>query len=195
MKSIRLAAGLPRIAKQFRRAESGLSTVEFALVVPILLLVLAGVVDLGGALKTKFDLNSAVTAGANYALVNAANIKSSTSSQLAGQIAAIAKGSLSGGSGEVHVTINNGAAVTFVAGETTSGGDASNADKCYCPARSGSNISFGTSVTCGTACASGGGTAGKFVTIRASKPYNPLFGGLGIVQDGNISVQAVVQPQ
>ena len=49
-------------------------------------------------------------------------------------------------------------------------------------------------MACGSIC-SGGGIAGKFVTITASKPYTPLFGGFGIVSNGNITIKAVVQPQ
>ncbi|WP_244420685.1 hypothetical protein [Mesorhizobium japonicum] len=55
-------------------------------------------------------------------------------------------------------------------------------------------MAWSTPMACGSIC-SGGGIAGKFVTITASKPYTPLFGGFGIVSNGNITVKAVVQPQ
>ena len=59
-----------------RATARGVAAVEFALVTPIFCLLLAGIVDLGGALYTKFKLDSAVTAGANFAQVNAGNVSS-----------------------------------------------------------------------------------------------------------------------
>jgi len=33
------------------------------------------------------------------------------------------------------------------------------------------------------------------VTISASRPFSPLFGGFGVVSSGNITVSAMAQPQ
>lgn len=172
----------------------GASAVEFALIVPLLLLILAGVVDLGSALKAKFDLNAAVSAAANYALLNASSVNSTDGAALADKLADIAKGSLSGGYGDIDIGINGGTSVVFASGQMTKGGSASNADKCYCPTGSGAAMSYGSAVACGSVCSSGG-TAGKFITIRAAKPHSPLFGGFGIVDDGEIAIHTVVRPQ
>ncbi|WP_425280326.1 TadE/TadG family type IV pilus assembly protein [Mesorhizobium japonicum] len=43
-----------------RRQKAGVSAVEFALISPVLLVILAGTVDIGGSLKAKFELSSAV---------------------------------------------------------------------------------------------------------------------------------------
>jgi Flp pilus assembly pilin Flp len=183
-----------RSATNFLRDRRGVSTVEFAFIMPVLLLVLAGVVDLGGALKAKFDLNSSVSAASNFALINSESVSAEAGADLAAKIAAIAKGGLSGDIGSVEVVVNSGPKVVVTDGGTQTLSGGGDADACYCPTRSGSTITFGGSEECGTACPSGG-TAGKFVVIRATKPHSPLFGGFGVVEAGNVTVQAVVQPK
>ncbi|UDL91347.1 pilus assembly protein [Mesorhizobium sp. PAMC28654] len=195
---LRLTGALRRssFARFLWHETTGVSAVEFALVSPILLLILAGTVDIGGSLKAKFELSTAVSAGSNYALLNGANVSSAGGSALANNIVAVTASGLSGNGGNVQVVINNGASTSLNASTsvTTQSGTASNADLCYCPTSSGGALTWGSSVTCGSIC-SGGGMAGKFVTISASKPYSPLFGGLDVVQGGNITVQSVIQPQ
>lgn len=188
MKSImqRLAA--------FLRAKDGVSTVEFAIIVPVLLFIVAGIVDLGGALKAKFDLNSSISAASNFALLNAADVSTAKGSDLANKIATIAKGGL-GNYGTILVSVNGGPGRKIIDGSsqaTTGDGDA---DKCYCPSRAGGTVSFGTAATCGSLCSPSNGTAGKFVVISATKPHNSLFGGFGIMETGNVSVISVVQPK
>lgn len=178
-----------------RRQKAGVSAVEFALISPVLLVILAGTVDIGGSLKAKFELSSAVSAGSNYALLNGDKVNSTGGGALAGNIATVVTSGLSGNGGSIQVVINNGAALAYNATTSTAtqSGTAANADLCYCPGSSGA-VAWSTPMACGSIC-SGGGIAGKFVTITASKPYTPLFGGFGIVSNGNITVKAVVQPQ
>lgn len=176
-------------------SRAGVSTVEFAMLAPVILMILAGVVDLGGALRVKFQLSSAATAGSYYALLNADKVSATGGSDLAGKIAAIAASSISGTSKIVTVVVNNGSSTTINGSTATPGGTAANADKCYCPTRSVTSVTWGSAVTCGSVCSAGGGFAGKFVSISVSRPYSPLFTGYGIVTEGNITVRSVVQPQ
>lgn len=185
---------LRRLRHFLLRDERGVSSVEFALIVPVLLLILAGVVDLGGAIKAKFDLNSAVSAAANFAMLNGESVTSAEGTELAAQVATIAMGGLSGGQGRVEVLVNDGPKLVYADGATQASTTAGRADKCYCPTRSGGTITFGNPATCGSVCASGA-TAGKFVVIRASKPHNPLFGGFGVIEAGNVNLLSVVQPK
>ncbi len=192
----RLVAGRRPSFPDFLRLEKkGASAVEFALVSPILLLILAGTVDIGGSLKAKFELSSAVSAGSNYALLNGDKVNSSGGGALAGNIATVVTSGLGGNGGNIRVVINNGATIAYNASTSaaTQTGTASNADLCYCPDSSGA-VAWSAPVACSSVC-SGGALSGKFVTISASKPYAPLFGGFGIVNDGNITVQSVVRPQ
>lgn len=191
-----LARSFVRFARFLRRETAGASAVEFALISPVLILILAGTVDIGASLKAKFDLSSAISAGSNYSLLGADKVNSTGGSTLAANIMAVVSSGLGSAGGSVQVVINNGSAVRYNASTATAtqSGTASNADLCYCPTVSGSTVTWGSSVTCSNACPSGG-TAGKFVTISASRPFSPLFGGFGVVSSGNITVRAMVQPQ
>jgi len=174
----------------------GIAAVEFALVTPIFCLLLAGILDLGGALYTKFKLDSAVTAGANFAQINASNASSTNGQTLANNIATIVETSQGAGWADDGVVVNNGPTATVSAGAATPSGTATNADVCYCPTRTAGAFTWGGSVTCGAACpGTNTGYAGKFVTITASHPYAPIFSSYGIVQNNTISVSAAVQVQ
>ena len=56
--------------------------VEFALLSPLFGVLLAGTIDLSGVLYTKFRLDDSVAAGANYALINAASVNSSSGASI-----------------------------------------------------------------------------------------------------------------
>lgn len=60
--------------KDLLRRESGASAVEFALILPIVVALLIGIIDVGRMAWTKMEVQAAARAGANYALVNAAQV-------------------------------------------------------------------------------------------------------------------------
>ena len=72
-------------ARRRRRDESGATAVEFALVLPLLFLVLFGIIDFGWAFGQNLDLKHAAREGARLAVVNG----SSGSSDHAGLIAEV----------------------------------------------------------------------------------------------------------
>lgn len=51
--------------------QSGASAAEFAMILPILVILLTGVIDLGGMAWTRMQVAAAARAGASYALTNA----------------------------------------------------------------------------------------------------------------------------
>jgi len=174
----------------------GVAAVEFALLTPVFCLLLAGIVDLGGALYTKFKLDSAVTAGANYAQINAGNVSSTNGQALATNIATIVETSQGSGWANDGVVVNDGPSTSVSSGTASTSGTASNADLCYCPTGAPGAFTWGSSTTCGSACpGSNTGYAGKFVTITATKQYTPIFSSYGIVQNNTISASAAVQVQ
>jgi Flp pilus assembly protein TadG len=184
------------LARFLRVETSGASAVEFALISPVLILILAGLVDIGGSLKAKFDLSSAISAGSNYALLGADKVNSAGGSTLAGNILAVVANGLGSAGGSVQIVVNNGATINYStsSGTATQSGTVANADLCYCPTGSAASVTWGSAVTCGSTCPAGG-IGGKFVTISASRAYSPLFGGFGVVSSGNITVRSMVQPQ
>lgn len=56
--------------KLFRRREGGQALVEFALVLPILLLLLCGIIDCGWLYYNQITLNNAAREGARYAVIH-----------------------------------------------------------------------------------------------------------------------------
>ncbi len=175
--------------RRFRRDTTGVAAVEFAMIAPILLLIMVGMVDFGLVLYVRFGLNENISAAANYAILNATNVSSTGGATLASNLTNVIPTSVN-----VTVTINNGPTSTRTNGSTSTGGTASNADSCYCPTVSGSTITWGTAQTCKAAC-TGGGLAGKFVSFNASVAHSPLFGNYGFVQNGTVSTFTVVQVQ
>ncbi len=175
-------------------AERGMAAVEFALYSVVFLPLLAGTTDIGMLLYVHFQLDAAVAAGAQYAVVNAANVNSSNGAALATSMAALVANAHGTSWANSTVVINNGPTASVTHGSTSSGGTAGNADNLYCPSGTAGNWVWGAPVTAGATCA-GGGTSGKFVTVTASRSYIPIFPGFGIISDGPLSQSVIVQVQ
>jgi Flp pilus assembly protein TadG len=175
------------VPRLLSRRQSGIAALEFGLLAPVFLIVLAGTVDIGSALYTRISLEAAIAAGADYALVHAGMVTSASGQALASNIATMV--TTAG-----VVVVNNGPTVTITNGAPSSSGTATNANSCYCPTGLPTSWAWGSAVTCGNAC-TGGGLAGKFVTVTASYNFTPLFFSYGFVQNGTISAGAMVQTQ
>lgn len=85
------------------RKENGQATVEFALVLPILILLIFGIMDFGWLFYNKLEINNASREGARYAAIhwNESNYQSDTTNLV-----------LSYASGATVVVTPNGAEVT-----------------------------------------------------------------------------------
>jgi Flp pilus assembly protein TadG len=164
-------------------------SIEFAIVIPILLAIIAGTVDYGRGIYAKFKLESAVSASANYTIVNAAQVVSATAPTLAGNAATVLYSNTSMATTGT-VTVNHGPVAQLAAGAVTSSGTAANANNCYCPTYASGVVNWGTAATCGSTCGTGG-LAGKFVEIIAREPHDPIFVGA----NKTLSARAMVQVQ
>lgn len=174
--------------------ESGASAIEFAMLAPVFCLILVGAIDFGSALFAKFNLDGAVSAAANLAVLNAGSVNSSGGPTLAVNLANVVASGHAANWANASIVVNNGPSATLSNGAITSGGTAANADNSYCPTRSGNTISWGGSMTAGTACASGG-IAGRFVVITATRAYSPIFSSYSIVSSKTITAMTVVETQ
>ncbi len=76
------------------RGQSGQGLVEFALVVPVLLLILFGVLDLGRSFHTYISLTNAAREAARYAAVNNTSATSAQAAQEFGSVSGCVNGSL-----------------------------------------------------------------------------------------------------
>jgi Flp pilus assembly protein TadG len=193
--AMKLRAMAPRLTERLSSGwNDGLAAIEFAMLLPVYLLILVGAVDMGGMLYTSYQLEAAVAAGSQYAAVNSANVNSTNGASLASSIAGVVENANGSAWANNTVVVNNGPSVTVTAGTSSSGGTASNADSCYCPTGSPPNWVWGSAATCGSSCA-GGGEAGKFVTITASKAYSPLLSTFGLINNGTLTQNATVEVQ
>jgi Flp pilus assembly protein TadG len=171
-----LRTRLRRAARLFTAQENdGVAAVEFAIYGTVFLMIVAATVDIGLALFTQSELDAAVSAGAQYAANSAALVADPTLNTNISDIVNNANGTSWATS---TVNVNNG----------------NDSTHCYCPTGTPGSWTWGSTVTCGSACA-GGGVGGQFVTITASRSISPIFSSFGFVPSGTISRSALVQTQ
>ncbi|WP_187970751.1 TadE/TadG family type IV pilus assembly protein [Aquibium microcysteis] len=185
-----LRARLRRCLARARDAEAGLSSVEFALIAPVLIVIMAGIADVGDLLVSRSDVSSAVSAGSNFLLVNAGRVAEAPE-EVARQTAAVAANRLPGG-GVVRVIVNGDLTVVNRDGRFSTEGSAASAARCFCATPSGTAMSFGSALECGRPCGTGG-YASRYVQIVVSRSFEPKFGGLLLVSSGDsITVDSTV---
>src|SRR5271167_4407028 len=110
----------------------------------------------------RIPVDTAVNAGAQYA-VNNAGMVSSGSSTLNTEISNLVNNLNGTGWATSTVNVSN-------SNDTTG---------CYCPSGTPGSWTWGSTVTCGNSCASGGGIGGQFVTITANRSISPIFTAFG----------------
>lgn len=170
------------------------AAVELALVAPLMLTLLAGIIDFARVYDQEIELSSAVASAAEYALINAANINSTNAASLAATLSGIVANTNGAAWAGATVTVNGGATSAVTNGTTTPSGTAANANSCWCPGGSSAAWSWGTAATCGSACA-GGTLAGKFVTIAGTRAFSAIFGNYGLISNMTLHQSPIVQAQ
>jgi len=157
-----------RVIAGLRGDQRGSIAVEFALVAPVLMIVLAGVIDIGSAAYVRHSLDTRVTAAAEYALMQSAPEDPDAADALAERLAELVRGD---GSDSVEVVVNSA---------------------CYCPTLSSGQIEWNASLSCGTSCASGE-AAGQFVRISATARHVSLFPGYAFSDGDTVGASAVLR--
>jgi Flp pilus assembly protein TadG len=142
------------------RRSDGATAAEFALILPVLVLIFVAVVDLSGAIWTLLQVGAAARAGGDYALVNSINCPITTSDQT-----------------KITTAITNATNLTGLTATTPS-------TSYGCP-----DASAGiTTVSKGANCtAAGGGAASCYVSVGASGSYTALFAWPGIPRPMTLS--------
>jgi Flp pilus assembly protein TadG len=161
-------------ARLAKPGNAGIAAVEFAFLVPVFLVLMMGIVNVGQMLYDYYQLDQAVAAGAQYAALNGANVTSTNGAALATSIATIVEDANGTAWTNDAVVVNNGPSVTVSNGTATSSGTASNANSCYCPTGSAPGWSWGSAMECGASC-TGSGQAGKYITVTATYNYTPIL--------------------
>ncbi len=139
---------------------AGVAAIEFAIYGMVFLMIVAATVDIGLLIFTGSQLDAAVSAGAEYA-VNYGALVASNPSGLNTSISGIVNNAVGTGWATSTINVNNG----------------NDSTHCYCPTGTPGNWIWGSTVTCGSACA-GGGIGGQFVTITASRAVRVTSKGL-----------------
>ncbi len=177
-----------------RTATRGVAAMEFAVTMPLLALMMVGLVDLGRAIDLRLRLEADVAAAANLAIVQASQVSSANGATLATSIGDAMGGNLGTTLTSGVVIVNNGPTVTISNGVATASGAAANADDCYCPTGTAPPYAWNSAVTCGSTC-TGGGYAGKFVSVSETQSFVPAFSSYGLLPSNQISASAIVQVQ
>ena len=174
------------------RDRRGVSAVEFALIAPVFLIILAGVIDVGQMMQIRSELNTAVSAGANRVLLNGGGLASGTAAAIASDVAFVSAADVPGVTAKV--TVNNAFSISMTGRAASASGQASVADQCFCPTAQGTAVDWSVPVSCGAPCPKSDEYAVKFLEISVSRPYSAMFGGYGFLGD-SIGVKTTVSTQ
>jgi Flp pilus assembly protein TadG len=180
--------------RELFRCRHGTAAVELALISPMMLILVAGIIDFGRVYRDEIALSSSVAAAGEYALLNVASINSTNAAALAATLSGIVANGNGNKWADATVMVNDGASSTVVAGVTTASGTAANANSCWCPTGGLASWNWNSAVACGSACA-GGTMAGKFVTIAATRTFSAVFSGYGVIGNRTLHQSTIVQSQ
>lgn len=189
MMTKRLASRL----RAFSACRNGATAVEFAALSPVLILLIGGIVDIGGALEARGSMDASLSASVQYVLANADKASMASGNDLAAKALVVAADGLDRASGTANASINGRLAASLANGVVTMSKPDSRFDQCFCPSVTTQGVSWGPQSTCASPCADGG-YAGKFVSIEMGQRANPLFKGV-IDENGMISTRMAVQVQ
>jgi Flp pilus assembly protein TadG len=163
-----------------RRDRRGIAALEFALALPVLLLVMGTLIDVGLIWRARGKLAVAVEAGEQYAVLTGTT---ATVTNMVNAICAAA------------ATISTSCGVTGTPAPVIV--VAASAPTCGCVSTT-SGVSTLTATSCGTTCAAGatagGGTAGSFLKLSASYTYAPITL-TGVGSPGTVTEQSWVRLQ
>ncbi|WP_438363003.1 TadE/TadG family type IV pilus assembly protein [Nioella halotolerans] len=174
-----------------KRDDSGSVAVEFALVAPVLVLILAGVVDIGSATYARLSLDARVTAAAEYAMLQPAPGDQDSADDLAARLAGLLQGEATD-TGEV--VVNNAAGASWTGTGVTASPRSGEATMCYCPTLEQGDIVWGPPAECATPCTDGG-TAGQFVQLSATTRHVTIFPGYAFIDGDSVSTRTVLRLQ
>lgn len=178
-----------RLAGRFGRDQRGASAIEFALVTPLMLLLLAAMVDFGFLVHTRSTVETATSSAMSYALARGQDLDAGNAPAYVATVADIASRQL-GADVSIDVVLNRSLTASLTDAGLTQSGSGDAARQCYCPASSAGKTDWGSPARCNAPCP-GGGFAGRFLLIRASRPYQPLFLEFGLVAGGAIVVETL----
>ena len=168
---------------------------------PIYVLVIGGVIDIGRAISMEFNLSNGVSAATNFALNKPSSsvgpLTSSNAQTYANDLVNIVASTYSTGWANATVVVNNSLTATITnGGAISTTGSTTNANSFYCPTGSVKvGITWGSSYTsAGTSCSTGGPVSGQYIVLSATKSFTALILPASIMSN-SFTVSAVAQVQ
>lgn len=177
------------LIRRLRRDKGGSVAVEFALVAPVLVFVLAGVIDIGSATYARLSLDARVTAAATYALLQPAPNNQDSADDLARNLVGLLQGDASD---TAEVIVNNAASATWTGTAVTTSPGPGDVGMCYCPTLVQGDLAWGAAAECGTICADGG-SAGQFVQLSATTRHVAIFPGYAFIDGETVATRTVLR--
>lgn len=175
-----------------RHDTRGNAAIEFAVLAPIFILIMAVSSDIGALIFARFQLEAAISNSASYTIVHADQIDGTNDNQLAKNLALMIAGQYTSGDTSSSIIVNDGVQAAYDGATIKIDGTPGSTGACFCPTGTAVAFDWGSQQTCSSSCPDGA-NAGKYVVIAAKQSYAPLFSGYGIVNDGFIYASAVVQ--
>lgn len=90
------------------KSEKGQSAVEFALILPLLVTILCGVIDLGWLFSNRYQVENAAHAGVRYVLVQGADVAESEKNKLITETKTAVEDNLLFSPRDVRITVDIG---------------------------------------------------------------------------------------
>ena len=157
--------------QKFKNDQTGTAAVEFAILAPMFLIILAGIVNIGLALNWKIAAEARVSALSNFAIVSNLDF---TDEQSALDFLDQAKSLFSQSPIQPYssehenltINVNNSIELKIAGGQASTNNSGSTLDECYCPTYSSSIVIWGNQFDCTEACPNGH-TAAHYIEITA----------------------------
>lgn len=182
---------LNRLRKRFCRHAAGASAVEFALLSPIILLLLAAVVDFGLWINARGRLEAALSGAATHVMASGQQAEIAALLEL-GQTAVNILALQAGDDAVIRGVIDNALHFDVANGRPGVSGDEGALGTCYCPSRQAGGIDWGAALACAAPCPDGEGVAGRYMSLAVTVPYASIFAGHGLVRTDRIQLEALV---
>ncbi len=180
-----------KLWRRARRDEGGAVLVEFAIALPVLLLIMAAFADFGSILFQRLRLDEAVSAAANHAILHSARIDASGPQGFAAELGNVLAAASVRPPASFRVNLNDHVEFREDDGIASVMSLAGLLESCYCPIRNASGFSFGPTHPCGSSCADGS-RASRYIVLEASKAYSPIFTSYGLAEGDLIRTRAIV---
>lgn len=183
-------------AQSFIIQNEGTAAVEFSLILPIFLILLAGIVDIGLALNWKLAAETRLSSTANFIITKDfsfdPNEEATFLSEIGNFLSQTSIQNYSAQEDVFFINLNNSISLTASSGVASQNDSPGEVTSCYCPTGVNATFSWGNELNCDTICQDGN-TAARYATIMIENTDPLTFFPRFIFSPDLISTQTVVK--